>query len=570
MGQTLITEILVCIIAAWVLAVVFNALKQPVLLAYLAAGFALGPHGFSVVTDHEAMDVVSSLGLMLLLFMIGLEIDLKKIVSAGRDITRTGVVQILGSCGLAMVFCVVLGPATGWLEGLYLGVAIALSSTVIIVKILHDKRELETWAGRLTLGVLVLQDLFAILFLAIQPDLKHPTLALVALSFGRVGLLMAVAFLVSRHVLPAVFRSVALLPELVLVGALAWCFALASLAHGLGLSREMGALAAGVALSTFPYTIDVAAKLTGIRDFFVTLFFVTLGMGFPRATGLDLAWAVVLSSLLVITRLVTVFVPLYAARAGHRGALLPAISLAQMSELSLVLLSLGHAAGDVSESVLARAGFAFVLTGVLSTYGIFQTEAIVRAVSPWLSRLGLSDLKRAADISSREGRAPAIFLLGFSWTASSLLDRIRRERPTLIENLRVVDFNPLVYQRLHRMGVSVVYGDITQPEVLHHAGAQHARVLICSVPNTLLKGSDNLALTRRLRKLNPTAQIIMNAERLADIPALYEAGAQYVTAPRLLEAGEILDAMEAAEKGLLAERRNQQAEILRDRGEILA
>jgi len=569
-GQTLITEILVCIVAAWVLAVVFNALKQPVLLAYLAAGFALGPHGFSVVTDHEAMDVVSSLGLMLLLFMIGLEIDLKKIVSAGRDITRTGVVQILGSCGLAMVFCVVIGPATGWLEGLYLGVAIALSSTVIIVKILHDKRELETWAGRLTLGVLVLQDVFAILFLAIQPDLRHPTLALVTLSFVRVGLLMAVAFLVSRYVLPAVFRSVALLPELVLVGALAWCFALAGLAHGLGLSREMGALAAGVALSTFPYTIDVAAKLTGIRDFFVTLFFVTLGMGFPGATGLDLAWAVVLSSLLVITRLVTVFVPLYAAKAGHRGALLPAINLAQMSELSLVLLSLGHAAGDVSESVLARAGFAFVLTGVLSTYGILQTDAIVRVISPWLSRLGLSDLKRAADMSSREGRVPGVFLLGFSWTASSLLDRIRRERPALIENLRVVDFNPLVYQRLDRMGVSVVYGDITQPEVLHHAGAQHARVLICSVPNSLLKGSDNLALTRRLRKLNPTAQIIMNAERLADIPALYEAGAQYVTAPRLLEAREILDAMEAAEKGLLAEKRNQQAEILRDRGEILA
>ena len=233
MGQTLITEIFVCIIAAWVLAVVFNALKQPVLLAYLAAGFALGPHGFAVVTDHEAMGVVSSLGLMLLLFMIGLEIDLKKIVSAGRDITRTGVVQILGSCGLAMVFCVVIGPATGWLEGLYLGVAVALSSTVIIVKILHDQHELETWPGRLTLGVLVLQDFFAILFLAIQPDLKHPTLALVALSFGRVGLLMAVAFLVSRFVLPAVFRSVALLPELVLVGALAWCFSLAGLAHWL-------------------------------------------------------------------------------------------------------------------------------------------------------------------------------------------------------------------------------------------------------------------------------------------------------------------------------------------------
>jgi Kef-type K+ transport system membrane component KefB len=505
---------------------------------------------------------------MLLLFMIGLEIDLKKILSAGRDITRTGLIQILGSCALATGFCAVIGPAAGWLESLYLGVAVALSSTVIIVKILHDKRELETWTGRLTLGVLVLQDLFAILFLAIQPDLKHPTFGLVALSLGRVGLLIGVAFLVSRHVLPAIFRSVALLPELVLVGALAWCFALASLAHLLGLSREMGALAAGVALSTFPYTIDVAAKVTSIRDFFVTLFFVTLGMVFPRANLLDLGWAVVLSSLLVITRLATVFVPLYLARAGHRAALVPAVNLAQMSELSLVLLSLGQKSGDVSESALARAGFAFALTGVLSTYGILQTDAILRVVSPWLTRLGLRDLE-GTDTRPGEERVPRIFVLGFSWTASSLLERLRRERPTLTEELRVIDFNPLVYQRLQELGVSVVYGDITQLAVLHHAGADRARILICSVPNTLLKGSDNLTLARRLRQLNPTAQLVMNAERLADVPRLYDAGADYVTAPRLLEATEIFDAIEAAEKGLLGNLRDRQQAALRDRHEVI-
>jgi len=567
-GQSLITEIVVCIIAAWVLAVVFNALKQPVLLAYLAAGFALGPHGFRWVTDHEAIEVVSSLGLMLLLFMIGLEIDLKKALSAGRDITRTGLVQILGSCLVATVFFVVIGPASGWLEGLYLGVAVALSSTVIIVKLLHDKRELETWPGRLTLGVLVLQDLFAILFLAIQPDLKHPTFGLVALSLARVALLIAVAFLASRYLLPALFRSVALLPELVLVGALAWCFALASLAHQLGLSREMGALAAGVALSTFPYTIDVAAKLTGIRDFFVTLFFVTLGMIFPRASLLDVGWALVISSLLVVTRLVTVFVPLYTARAGHRGALLPAVNLAQMSELSLVLLSLGRTAGDVSESALARAGFAFVLTGVLSTYGILQTDAILRVISPWLTRFGLRDLD-ATETLAGESRVPGIFLLGFSWTASSLLERLRRERPALVADLRVIDFNPLVYGRLRRSGVSVLYGDITEIEMLRHAGADRARMLICSVPNTLLKGSDNVTLARRFRQLNPTAQLIMNAEALTDVARLYEAGVNYVTLPRLLEAGEILEAIDAAEKGLLGDKRSQQEAALRDRHEVI-
>ncbi len=570
MGHALITEIILCVIAAWVLAVGFHALKQPVLLAYLAAGFALGPHGFAWVADREAIEVVSRLGLMLLLFMIGLEIDMKKILSAGREITVVGLVQIVGSCLVATAFFAVIGPATGWLESFYLGVAVALSSTVIIVKILYEKRELETWAGRLTLGVLVLQDLCAILFLAIQPDLQHPTLGIVVMSLGRVAALIAAAFLASRYLLPAMFRSVARLPELVLVGALAWCFALASLAGLLGLSNEIGALVAGVALSTFPYALDVATKVTGIRDFFVTLFFVTLGMTFPRATLADIGWAAVLGSLLVVTRLGTVFVPLYIARAGHRGALLPTVNLAQMSELSLVLLSLGRASGDVSDATLARAGFAFVLTAVLSTYGIQWNDAILRVVSPWLTRLGMPDLDRRAATATADSRTPRIFLLGCSWTASSLLEAIRSGQPAILEDVRVVDFNPLAYQRLRRLGISVVYGDITQLDLLRHAGADRARLLICTLPNSLLKGTDTVTLARRLRQLNPTAQIIMNSENLADVPRLYREGVTYVTIPRLLEASEILEAIKAAEKGLLEERRKQQETTLEHRREVIA
>ena len=159
-----------------------------------------------------------------------------------------------------------------------------MSSTVIIVKILYDKRELETLVGRITLGVLVLQDVFVILFLAIEPNLKNPAVGPLAHAFGNVILLLAVAFLASRFVLPPVFRSVARLPELVLVGALAWCLAMAGFAGWLGLSTAMGALIAGVMVSTYPYTLDVVAKVTSIRDFFVTLFFVGLGMSIPVPT----------------------------------------------------------------------------------------------------------------------------------------------------------------------------------------------------------------------------------------------------------------------------------------------
>ncbi len=186
-----------------------------------------------------------------------------------------------------------------------------MSITVIIIKILYDKRELETLAGRITLGVLVLQDIATILFLAVQPNLKNPAAGILALALGKVVLLVAVAYVFSRFVLPPLFKIVARMPELVLVGALAWCFALAGFAGWLGLSREMGALIAGVMISTFPYTLDVVAKVTSIRDFFVTLFFVALGMQIPVPTWGFILWMIFVSMFLVVSRLLTGFTPLY-------------------------------------------------------------------------------------------------------------------------------------------------------------------------------------------------------------------------------------------------------------------
>ncbi len=564
----LITDIAICLIAAWVLAVGFNAFKQPVLLAYLVAGFALGPHGFGWVTDEPSIATVADMGLILLLFMIGLEIDLRKMLASGRAITVTAGAQIFGSALLGLLFCRFAGLAGSWLESLHLGVAVALSSTVIIVKLLHDKRELETLPGRITLGVLVLQDLFAIVFLALQPNLQHPSAGLILISFGRVGLLMLVAFVVSRYLLPPIFKSVARLPELVLVGALAWCFALAGLANLLGLSREMGALVAGVAISTFPYTLDVAAKVTSIRDFFVVLFFVTLGMTFPAPKAADLGWTLGLAAFVVATRAATVFVPLYLTRHGHRGSLLPTLNLSQLSELSLVILALGRTAGKVSDHAVAAVAFTFSLLAAGSTYAILGGDALTRRLSPWLTRLGLPDLDTTpAAVTST--RPPGVFLLGFSWTASSLLEEIRRERPDLLADLRVVDFNPVVHERLRHRGVSVVYGDITQRDVLLHAGIAGARIIICSLPNTVLRGATNLRLLQQVRQLNPEAQIIVHAERLVDVPALYAEGAHWVILPRLLEAGEIFAAIAAAEKKLLHEKRQADEAQLRQRDEVI-
>lgn len=569
MEHGLVTDIAICIIAAWVVAVVSQVLRQPLLLAYLAAGFIIGPHAFKWIISPESIQTISEIGLSLLLFMIGLEIDLKKMLSAGRVITLTAAVQVLGCVVLGWLCFSLFGPAKNHLEALYLAVAAAMSSTVIIVKILYDQREMETLAGRVTLGVLVLQDVATILFLALQPNLKNPEISVMTRAIGHVILLVIVAFLASRFVLPPVFKFIARLPELVLVGALAWCFAMAGFADWLGLSTAMGALIAGVMVSTFPYTLDVVAKVTSLRDFFVTLFFVGLGLEIPIPTWNYLLWTAFLCVVLVFSRLITVFPILFSMRQGYRVTLLPTINLCQMSELSLVLLALGRKSGDVSDKIIGIAAFAFAFLAIGSTYAILADDLLLHRISPWLNRLGLHDLDDTILVQKTHEKEKRICLLGFSWTASSLLEEITRERSDLLEEIVVIDFNPVVHEKLKKRNVRAIYGDITSRDVLHHAGASHAEVIVCSLPNIVLKGADNLKMLRLVRDLNPSAKIVVHAELLSDVPALYAAGASYVTAPRLLEAADLLQVIEAAEKDLLEQKHADQINKLEGRNEVI-
>jgi Kef-type K+ transport system membrane component KefB len=566
----LVNEIAICIVVAWILAVIAQMLRQPLMLAYLVAGFTIGPVGLGFIQDEGSIETISELGLILLLFMIGLEIDLKKMWSAGRIIILTSVIQIIGCFGLAFLFFWANKFALkgGSLDILYLAVAIALSSTVIIVKVLYERRELDTLPGRITVGVLVLQDLVAILFLAIQPQLKDPSISVALLSLGKVLALVAIAFVASRYVLPPLFRTVARLPELVLVGALSWCFLLSGLASNLGLSREMGALIAGVGISTFPYTLDVTAKVTSLRDFFVTLFFVALGMKIPHPSGYFIGWAVAVSTFVFFSRFVTVFPTLYVMGQGHRASMLPFINLSQISELSLVIMSLGLAAGHIRAESMGLAAYSFALMAVLSSYAMGHSDSLLSTASRIFKRFHLRDL----DDQTREfhpKNVPKIFLLGFSWTASSLLEEITRRRPEWLTQLAVLDFNPQVHHELKRRGIHAIYGDIGQRETLVHAGVDQADMIICTLPNTVLKGTNNLRMVQQLREINPTAQIIAHAELFADVPKLYDAGINYVSLPRVIEAVDLFEVIAAAKNKLLEQKTAELKKELKDRREVI-
>ena len=413
----LLSSIGICVAAAALLALVGWRFRQPLILAYLVTGVIIGPHGLNFVTDQASIATVAEIGLILLLFIIGLEIDIKKLASAGPAVLLTGALQVPICIGLGLGFFYLIGVRNtdGNYALLYLAACMSLSSTLVVVKLLNDKFELDTLPGRITLGVLVLQDIWAVAMLAVQPNLLNPNLLPLAFSVWRGAFLVVGGFAISKYILPHLFRAVAKAPELVLVSALAWCFFLAGAASLIGLSREMGALIAGVSLSTFPYNLDVMAKAVSLRDFFVTLFFVALGMQIeiPSLHVVEIALAA--SAFVIVSRLSVVPI-LYVLRLGHRASLLPAINLAQVSEFSIVIASLGRtmAKPQISGDVVTIVIMTFAITSVVSTYMINSSHKVQRALSRVLKLFRIRDLDVGEAAPARkESRSETLIFLGF-------------------------------------------------------------------------------------------------------------------------------------------------------------
>ncbi len=543
----------VAILAATLMAYLGHLLKQPLLLAYIAAGIIIGPLiGFGLISDSSEIETISEFGLILLLFLIGLEIDIKKLKESGKSLVLSGLSQFPLTLIIGLGFFFITGYAfeNGKYDLIYLAACCSLSSTAIVVKLLYGKFELDTLAGRITLGILVFQDIWAIILLGIQPNLANPDIVQILLSFAKGFMLVVISMLLSRFVLPRVFKSIAKVPELVLVASLGWCFLVCGMASFLNLSLEMGALIAGVAISTFPYNLDVIAKVVNIRDFFVTLFFVSLGMQVPNPTEniSVVVIAITASMFLIMSRFVSIFPVMYFLKNGLRVSLLTSINLAQISEFSLVIATLGVAAGHISRDTLSVIIFIFVITSIVSTYMIKYSDQIQKALADILKSVGIKDIDTVGEDEDVEDERD-IALLGFYRTASSFLhdvlnaDTLPGER-ALKDRIVVVDFNPVVHESLQSMGVKIVYGDISHPDTLHHAGIHEVKIVISTIPDTILVGTDNLKIIRHMKELCPHAKLIVTAESVERALKMYAEGADYVFLPRILAAEKLMNMVE--------------------------
>jgi Kef-type K+ transport system membrane component KefB len=532
----LLVDIGVAILVATALAVLARATKQPLILAYVAAGVLLGENvGLGVITSGESVEAISSLGLILLLYLIGLEIDVQALRRAGKAVVLGGALQAPLNLALCLLVPLVL-LWTGTLGGLgrygvlYLAFGLSLSSTLVVVKVLYDKSELDTLPGRLTLGVLVFQDFWAILFLAVQPSLSAPEIGPLARSLGLGAAIVVGAFAAARYVLPPLFRGAARAPELILLGALAWCFLVAGLASQAGLSAEMGALVAGLSMSLLPYKPDVIAKVTTIRDFFLTLFFVSLGLKVSAPTVALAVAAVAVAVYVLVTRFAVMFPLLRLLRVGDRAAIVVPMNLWPVSEFSLVLTAIGLKLGHVEPVVMDVVLFTMILSAVAGTYLMLGSHPVYRRFQTFLTA---RDWSRGAgpEETAAHGHGHPVVLLGFHRIASAFLHDLETARPDLVKDVLVVDFNPVVLRELRKRNVACVYADIASPDSLHHAGLHGAKVVVCTIPDTLFKGTTNLRLLGHVRKQVPDAKVVVTAETLAAEKALYEAGAAGVLVP---------------------------------------
>jgi Kef-type K+ transport system membrane component KefB len=585
-GGGLISAIGISIMAATALAFLAYLTKQPLLLAYLAAGAVIGPQfGFGWVSSKANIQVITEIGLILLLFMIGLELNLNKLRESGKSLITTGIFQFLLCAAMGFGFFMLLGFTIGepfeyrifgvkvlggQYDLLYLAVCLALSSTTIVVKLLYEKFELGTLAGRLTLGVLVFQDIWAIVVLSLQSSLANPQVLGILKDFSQAALLIVISMALSKYVLGYIFRKIARLPELMLVASLGWCFLICALAGFFNLSLEMGALIAGVAISTFPYNLDIISKIVNIRDFFITLFFVALGMEIPNPLN-NLGMFLVAGAaalFLIASRFLSVYPILYFLKNGNRVSLLTSINLSQLSEFALVITAIGlksqHIVSDIQTIII----FVFVITSISSTYMIKYNQQLQGVLSKVAARVGFRDLK--SPLTDEPAAPPKdIALLGFFRVASSFVREIEDAAVNLKDKLVVVDFNPRVLRRLPRHGIKVVYGDISNPETLHHAGIDGAKIVISTISDEILVGTSNLKLIDQMKRIAPKARIIVTAESPFRALEFYNAGADYVYLPNRLAAQHLRTVVERLLRGEQVVIKEAEMARLMERDEVM-
>jgi Kef-type K+ transport system membrane component KefB len=527
----LFVEITVVICLAAVLSIVFRAIKQPAVLAYILTGMLIGPFGHFKLVHAEVLETLAQLGVTLLLFMLGLELKFKELKSIGRVAMLIGVLQIALSFGLAFFISFALHYST--IVSFYVGIALSFSSTIIIVKLLSDKKDLRSLYGKISVGILLIQDVVAIFVLMFLSGFQlDGTSSLsqqqVIFTLAKGILLFGLVILLSYSIVPKIMHHISASQETLLLVSLAWVFLMASFvsSESIGFPIEIGGFLAGLALANSSENIQIVARVRALRDFFIVIFFVMLGMHMSIKTLSEIFWPAVALSLFVI-----LYKPLLTqAIMGFLGykkrtAFLTALNSSQISEFSLIIIFLGNRLGHVPESVVSIVTLVGIITFTVSSYLILYGNSVFKYLHLALDYFERNQTREDGMMSDElDSLTNHVALIGAHRMGETILQTLTEEG----EQVVVIDFDPDVVQSLRKKQVLSVYGDISDSEILERVRLEKAKLVVSTVPDV----NDNLSLIRHLK--GTRTKVIVMALDIADAKKLYKAGADYVVMPHLV------------------------------------
>ncbi len=515
-----------------VLGLLTHKLKLPLLIAYLLGGLLIATLTIFDTHTSKALSFLPEIGVAFVLFLVGMELDFREIKSLGLPILISGILQVVVSTVVGTFVAQNFGFP--FRESIYLGVGLSFSSTIVIVKLLLDKRDLTSLYGKLALGITLLEDLLAVIILLVLTatnsvlNLGYSEAFPLPAFLAKAVLLFGLVFLVHRFGLPALFKAVSKSGELLFLTALAWCFIYVSFAIALGFSVVVGAFLAGIALASSPYHFQIQGKVKPLRDFFVTLFFVYLGTQVNFADLSEVypiilfftAYAVLIKPLLFLL-ILSVF--------GFRKhtSFQAAISISQISEFSLIIILVGMKAGIVSQAALTTIALSGILSIIFSSLMISQSVKIYKKISGFLSFFERKDYRHFLERGGLEdGIKDHIVLIGGHRMGGEIVKFLKDENIPLL----VLDFNPKQIETLSALKIEVLYGDMGDPDTLEALNLHDARMVISTAQDL----EDNLLLLEEINLKKSSLPIIIRASSISDAEELYKAGADYVIIPEIL------------------------------------
>ena len=532
--QNIFLEITVIICLAAFFAVIFRWLKQPIILAYILTGIIVGPFALFNFSNKDVLQLMAQFGITLLLFMVGLELKFGDLKSVGKVSLLTGVGQIVFTSLIGYFICLALGFIS--ITSLYVSIALTFSSTIIIVKLLSDKRDLHSLYGKISVGFLLVQDFFAILlliFLAGFNNLNGESLStwsfVITLAKG-VILFIGIIYL-SKTLLPKMVDMVAHSSEALFLFSLAWAFGLASLVSSplIGFSVEIGGFLAGLSLANSSENLQIASKIRSLRDFFITIFFVILGMNLTFNNINAIMYpAIILSLFVLIGNPIIVMVIMGALGYRKRTSFLAGLTVAQISEFSLIIVFLGNKIGHLTGEVVTLITVVGIITFTFSTYMIVNGNKLYLFLAPILSvfekKHGKKDevLHSSKELSEIKNH---IVLIGGDQMGESLIDVFQSMNRKVV----VIDFDPTIINKPDFRNVHRLFGDISDIEIKEFAKIHAAYLVVSTIPDV----EDNLILVREIKDKKSNAIVIVTAFDSKDAKMLYAENADYVVLPHL-------------------------------------